>query len=80
MIVVCVLVVWRHPWYVLYLMMLCLCSASWHKWSTSLVLMVDGNGQGLLGTTMELELLENDVYSKSLRIMQMCLWSPPPFW
>ena len=59
--------------------MSCLCSASWHKWSTSLVLTVDGNGLGFLGTTKELEPVENDVYSEPLRIMPMCPWSPPPF-
>ena len=63
----------------LYSMMSCLCSASWHKWSTSLILMVDGNGLGFLGSTKEVESVKNDVYSESLRIMPMCLWSPSLF-
>ena len=33
----------------------------------------------VLGTTKELEPVENDVYSESSRIMPMCPWSPPPF-
>ena len=60
-------------------MMSCLCSAIWHKQSTSLVLMVDGNGPGFLGTSKELEPVENDVYSKLSRIMPMFPWSPPLF-
>ncbi len=60
-------------------MMLCLCSVSWCKQSTSLVLMVDGNGLGFLGTMKELEPVENDVYSESSRIMPMYPWSPPLF-
>ena len=62
---------------VLYSVMSCLCSAIWWRWSTSFVLRVDGNGQEFLGTMKGLEPVEKVVCSVSLRIMPMCLWSPP---
>ncbi len=43
------------------------------------MLIVVGNRPGFLGTMNEVAQVEKDMYSVSLKIMPMCLWSPPPY-
>ena len=53
-------------------MMSCLCSGSSHKRSTSLGLMVVGNGPGFLGATNGAASVEKAMYLSSWRIMIYC--------